>query len=545
MVGWTLEGPASDDHSLKLQIALRQGDVEAFEKRALDIATPGHPHYGQHFQSYEEMKRMLMPRDDTVSLVSSWLKTSGIGNFELNSDWMTFTTTVGVANKLLNTHFSWFTSNDVPPRKIIRTLEYSVPDEVASHINLIQPTTRFEAFRTAGRIVQAMDQVSGDALVPSGPSGVTRVNCDQSILPYCLKDLYQVYYTPDPKSGSKVGFASFLGQNARYRDLAQFEDIVLQGATSQNVTKVLFNGAINDQSSTADSTEANLDVQYIVDMAHPLPVTEYITDGLGPFIPNPFEPNQSYNQDEPYLEFLHSILKLPQEDLPQVLSTSYAENEENVPKSYALSVCNLYAQLGSRGVSVIFASGDLGPGAIFESNDGKKTPKFQPIYPATCPWVTSVGSTTYLNQTATSFSSGGFSNYWARPSYQDHAIHQYLKHLGQKNSQYFNASGRGSPDVSAQGINFVVYDKGKWTYQFGTSASAPTVAGIIALLNDARLRAKQAPLGFLNPLLYAHPHTLNDVVLGGSKGCDGTRPFTGVPNGTPVIPYAGWNATVG
>ena len=37
----------------------------------------------------------------------------------------------------------------------------------------------------------------------------------------------------------------------------------------------------------------------------------------------------------------------------------------------------------------------------------------------------------------------------------------------------------------------------------GTSASSPTFAGIITLLNDARIAEGMPPLGFLNPLIYS------------------------------------------
>lgn len=37
----------------------------------------------------------------------------------------------------------------------------------------------------------------------------------------------------------------------------------------------------------------------------------------------------------------------------------------------------------------------------------------------------------------------------------------------------------------------------------GTSASSPTFAAIVTLLNDARIASGKSPLGFLNPLLYS------------------------------------------
>lgn len=82
----------------------------------------------------------------------------------------------------------------------------------------------------------------------------------------------------------------------------------------------------------------------------------------------------------------------------------------------------------------------------------------------------------------------------------------------------------------------------------GTSCSAPTFSGVIALLNDARLRAGLPVMGFLNPFLYgvgSESGALNDIVKGGSVGCDGRNRFGGTPNGSPVVPFASWNATTG
>lgn len=81
----------------------------------------------------------------------------------------------------------------------------------------------------------------------------------------------------------------------------------------------------------------------------------------------------------------------------------------------------------------------------------------------------------------------------------------------------------------------------------GTSAAAPVFAGIIGLLNDARLRAGKPALGFLNPFLYSKGlKALNDIVTGGSYGCGGIDPQSDqeVP-GALIIPGAHWNATKG
>lgn len=507
------------------------------------MSTPTSSKYGLHYKDHDEMKRMLLPRKETVDSVSAWLKSAGIDDFEEAADWVSFKTTVGTANKLLDTKFAWYISNEKKPRKALRALEYSVPDDVAEHINLVQPTTRFAALRPNDFTYNEVERF--DSSIAASAANVT-VNCDAGITPACLQKLYNINYKADANSGSKVAFASYLEEYARHADLALFERDVYPEAAGQDFKVILFNGGLDGQNSTDDSGEANLDLQYIVGTSSPLPVTEFSTGGRGPWVADLDQPEEADSANEPYLEFLQGVLKLSQEELPQVISTSYGENEQSVPKSYALTVCNLFAQLSSRGVSVIFSSGDSGTGSACQSNDGKNTTKFQPQYPASCPWVTSVGSTRYLNETATFFSSGGFSDYWERPSWQDAAVSSYLDQAGPKQFEsYFNVSGRGFPDVAAQGYGFRVYDKGVLKSYQGTSASAPAFAGIVALLNDARLRAGKPTLGFLNPLLYSNPHALNDIVLGGSTGCDGHARFHGPLNGSPVIPYASWNATAG
>lgn len=76
------------------------------------------------------------------------------------------------------------------------------------------------------------------------------------------------------------------------------------------------------------------------------------------------------------------------------------------------------------------------------------------------------------------------------------------------------------------------------------SVAAPIFASVVSLLNGARLSAGQPPLGFLNPFIYEVGFEgLTDIVLGGSSGCLGIDPISGLK--TPFVPFASWNATEG
>ncbi|KAJ5902627.1 Peptidase S8/S53 subtilisin/kexin/sedolisin [Penicillium taxi] len=542
---WHYSHTPRANQPIRLQVALQQGDVAGFEQALMEMSTPGHENYGKHFRTHDEMKRMLQPSTESVDAVLDWLHYYGITDIKQNADWVTFRTTVENANDMLSANFQYYINN-VKHVERLRTLEYSIPDSLVPHINLVTPTTRFGQLKpnraTLHSKTKAVDEVFRKAVNSAS------ADCNKAITPQCLKELYSIGdYNASSSIGNKVAFSSYLEQYARYADLALFEQDIAPYATGQNFTVIEYHGGLNTQNSKSDSSEANLDLQYIVGVSHPVPVTEFSTGGRGELVPDLDQPDANNNNNEPYLDFLQNIVTMEDDDLPQVLSTSYGEDEQSVPEKYARSVCNLYAQLGSRGVSVIFSSGDSGVGAACMTNDGKNTTHFPPQFPAACPWVTSVGATTKTSpEQAVYFSSGGFSDLWARPSYQDSAVSDYLEKLGDKWSGYFNASGRAFPDVAAQGENYAIYEKGVLSSVDGTSCASPAFAGVIALLNDARLKANKAPLGFLNPWLYSSGRSaLNDITVGGSTGCDGNSRFSGPTNGGPVVPYASWNATEG
>lgn len=290
-------------------------------------------------------------------------------------------------------------------------------------------------------------------------------------------------------------------------------------------------------------------------MSHPLPVTEFITGGSPPYIPNLDGPTQADNQNEPYLPYYQYLLSQPNSALPHVISNSYGDDEQTVPYKYAVHVCNRIGMMGLRGISVLESSGDNGVGAPCQSNNGLKTPQFTPEFPGTCPYVTAVGGTIAVSpEAAWNGSAGGFSNYFTRPAYQDLAISTYLDfHLSPAVKRYYepftNFTGRGFPDVAAHSLTpwYEVVYGGELSASGGTSAASPVMASVLALLNDARFRAGKPSLGFVNPLLYGWGFSsMNDITMGGSVGCNGYSVQSGeaVP-GASIIPYASWNATVG
>lgn len=550
---WTKQAPAPPNAIIELRIALPQPNFSELERHLYEVSNPYHDRYGQHL-SKEEVDSLITPHPDSVNLVNEWLASHGLSDADLSrnaaGDWVKVKVPVSLAEKMLDTTYHVYTH--VSGTSAIRTTSYSLPEHLHEHIDLVQPTTLFSNFRHQRTNFHfdkdATLQVDANAppiSVPSASGGHVDASCNQTITITCLQQLYNaVGYVPSATNGNKIAVTGYLEQFANHADLQQFFKEQRPDAVGSNFSTIFINGGQNNQSLAAAGGEADLDVQFAFGLSHPIPATFFTTGGSPPFLPDNLEPT---NTNEPYLDWLDFILNDP--NPPQTISTSYADDEQTVPKSFAERACAGFATLGARGVSLTFSSGDGGVGdgdpnpatqGCF-SNDGRNKTEFIPLFPPSCPFVTAVGGTINVPETAVDFSGGGFSNVFARPDYQSTAVPGFLKTLAPGTFEgLFNPNGRAVPDVAAQADKFRIILGGEPISIGGTSAASPTFAGFVSLLNDARIKAGLPSLGFLNPLIYAigqaHPDAFNDITTGNNPGC-GTEGFNATKGWDPVTGF--------
>ncbi|KAK0641907.1 peptidase S8/S53 domain-containing protein, partial [Cercophora newfieldiana] len=368
--------------------------------------------------------------------------------------------------------------------------------------------------------------------------------CLTGTFPDCIRELYNITYNATGPSPSRFGVAGFLEQWIHHKDVGLFIDALapeLKNVTpAYNYTVELFRGGTNPQPEFASSgIEAALDVEYALALGYPSQVVYYVTGGRGIKLDKAGVPlPETESDNEPYLEFLEDLLAKPDTDLPHVLSVSYADDELGIPRPYAHKVCDLFAALTARGVSIFVATGDGGAAGTGQtrcvSNDGENRRMYVPTFPASCPYVTAVGAVSNVAPplSGADFSSGGFSNYFPRPVWQHAAVQPYVDSMVRTNDTerlpLFNRTGRAMPDISAIGSAFQIFQNGNLGQVLGTSASTPVVAAMVSLVNDARLRKGKPSLGWLNPILYSERvrKVLRDVTWGRSYGCyfpDGTQ----------------------
>jgi len=163
-----------------------------------------------------------------------------------------------------------------------------------------------------------------------------------------------------------------------------------------------------------------------------------------------------------------------------------------------------------------------------------------PSFPASSPYVTAVGATMggesgnadiacQSQEGGGITTGGGFSTYYPTPDWQKSAVDGYFAGLTGANTPTsgYNRNGRGYPDISFTGVNYQVVIQTAVYGVYGTSASAPLFGAMVSLLNAARAGSNLAPVGFINPTLYAYgmPNTF------GGNGTTNFNPFNDITSG--------------
>lgn len=111
--GWIMEDAPDVNDPIELTIALSQSNVDRIDDVLMSVSDPTSPEYGKHWD-FKKIHDFLAPSEDAVRGVYSSLESNDISEESIkkitpNGDFIKVSTTIGVANQLLNTKYrKWY-----------------------------------------------------------------------------------------------------------------------------------------------------------------------------------------------------------------------------------------------------------------------------------------------------------------------------------------------------------------------------------------------------------------------------------------------------
>ncbi len=447
---------------MRITLALKQTNIQWLEDTLNRLSDPQSPDYGK-YMSIPEIIRHVHGDSEGVEKVKEVLYSAGLTpQFTIGEGFAIVDASVKTVEQLFKAKYHEFRHKAHTELLVLRSLHSTIPESLVDYVDFVSgihdfPSTIHRAKKHHDFFAATNGSVFGDTT------------------PQTIDKAYNISgFTASNESNSQ-GIAGFLGQFFSPDDLKSFQK--QYSIPSNPISKV-----VGTNKPTSPGMEASLDVQYITSTGRNVS-TWFIS-----------VENEANGKQEDFMTWLLELVN--NTDSPWVHSVSYGDYENSIDPAYMSRTEQEFMKLGISGRSLLFASGDDGTSCSLTKG------KFNPMWPASSPHVTTVGGTESMTE-CWDHSGGGFSNLFNTPAYQKDAVENYLQTAKSlPSSKYFNNTGRGYPDLSVFSINYDITILGvPWPVD-GTSCAAPTTAGIISLLNDIRLNKGQSTLGFLNPLLY-------------------------------------------
>ncbi len=250
-----------------------------------------------------------------------------------------------------------------------------------------------------------------------------------------------------------------------------------------------------------------------------------------------FAPN---NGDKGFIDAISAAVHDTERN-PDVISISWGGPESTTDQQGINTFHEVFVAAAAAGVTICVASGDHGTADLDATSWDKK---IHVDHPAADDFVLGCGGTQVNTQNqdvawndGTPFnvnkpggggwaSGGGVSELFAVPSYQAGA--------GIPVSIDNGKPGRGVPDIAMSATNYFTRVDSSEGASGGTSAVAPLMSALVALLNQA----KKKNVGFLNPFLYANAAkgVVHDVTQGTNAIANTVKGYNAGP---------GWDACTG
>ncbi len=473
------------------------------------LSDPSDPRFGQ-FLTPEEFAARYSPTPAEYARVIAYAQAMGLSVTAThpNRTLLDVAAPAGQVEKAFGLHLRVYQSRADGRTFFAPDAEPQVPSALASLVTGVvglSSASRWEphlhlhpALAAAGEISAVLDPLSLDpAVAPQAGTGVSG-----GLSPSDIKAAYNLSSVPQNGAGQTLGLFELDGYTAS--DISTY--VAYYGLPNVPLQNVLVDSVSGVPSNTSGATEVTLDIELQAALA---PNASKIVVYEGP------------NSDAGVVDTYN---KIAADNTAKEISTSWGEAENLASASVRNSENTAFQQMAAQGQSIYAASGDSG------ANDNGSSLSVDD--PASQPYMVGVGGTSLTTtspggayQSETTWNNnigaggGGISTVWTIPSYQTALAGSAVS----KGSKTY----RNVPDVALDAdpyAGYSVYYKGGWTIYGGTSCAAPLWAAFTALVNQKRLAAGSAVLGFANPPLYAlassgaYANDFHDVAGGSTNG---------------------------
>ena len=522
-----LSQPVNHSQVLKVVLALKRRNMDQLEALFWSISDPNSKGYGNRM-SPEAVRVLISPGAQVIRAVTTWLQQHGVAEVSVSAheDYITVGATVGQLEELFGLRFQVYENGD--GKRLTRSMDRVViPEEFADVIAVVHGVADLPTPSRRQRV--AMRE---------------RDPADRVVTPQVYMDAYNITgHEPKPIPG-KQNIQTFFEFNrmSNEDDLKKFCSKYLPDIPLEQCTVKQLPGS----DASTESSDFDAHSQYIFGLSGGAETWSY-------------SPTTGNNFCTAWALFSQKIFAGP--TYPFVASVSYMMQQSRLNLCSAAQIQNLeedWKKLGALGVSVIVASGDWG--TSYNGQTGFFGQLLYPSWPASSPYVTAVGGTSFQQNTGSlqkalcgsffipneiycsplnGMSGGGFSFDQDAPDYQQATVSKYIaadKGLPPKACWASEGVKRGTPDVSILAYNLAFIYQGEDQEITGTDAATPAFAGMMTRLNWVRMKDDGKTLGFLNPLFYSHPDVFTDIVIGNNDLNY---------NGFGYEAVEGWDATTG
>lgn len=553
--------------------AAQQSDLDQLLREQQD---PKSPNYHRWITPDQYAARFGMSSND-LAKVSSWLQSQGLNvdSVSRNRNEIAFSGSVGQVEYAFKTEIHNY--NIRGEQHYANAMDVSLP----------------AAFSQLVLGVRGLDNFQPKPYIQPAPRVTSNLSGNHFLAP---GDFATIYNVPSTFTGAGQKIV-IIGQTLiNTSDLDTFRaNSGLPATSASNFQQILVPGTGNAATCSGDEGEADLDLEWSEGVAKNATIV-YVYAGLGTGTSCSSRTSNVF--DALQYAIIHSPVIAP------IISISYGNCEANLG-SFVMTLQQWAQEANAQGQTISGPAGDQGAGDCESSTATTATHGLAVDVPASIPEVTGVGGSEFTgdssqcpNNTCPGGGSPSDPPYWSGSSsltsgasaltyipemtWNDTTTGSPLSATGGGASTVFGKpswqTGTGVPadgkrDVPDIALNaspahdpYLICGPGDCTTGFrsncpppnpctfsavgGTSAGAPTFAGILALINEA---TSSNGLGNVNPMLYSlaanngSNHAFHDITSGDNKVpcASGT---TNCPSGTTSIGFssgAGYDQTTG